>query len=554
MIICGNLWARPDFWDDRDDAELIEEILAAMTPVQLLGQTHFCGYLGTEPSDEIKRWIGRRGAGGVKIFGRNVSALETLAQGILEMQTLAEKSPFSIPLFIATDQEGGWVRHVQDETLVVPGNLALGATTRPIDSYYIAYYMGLELSLLGINLNFAPSIDIYSNLDNQAIGPRSFSSDPVITGILGTAFMQGMKDAGVLCTAKHFPGHGDAIEDSHGVRPKVDVDLETLRKRELVPYRFMFKAGVPVIMTAHLAFPKITGNNGPATLSSFFLEDIARKELGYQGIILTDDLEMQGVHEGAFDLPKISYQALLAGNDMILLSHTPREHEKTWKFLNAQLTNQAFLALLKTKVRRILKVKMDFFKHNKPVTLKPQPKGVVKRILDLQKKASLEYTFEVSCRAVTTLADKSLPFQPTSREKILMVSQYREFFKAVSERFFGVEEYYLDFPSYYTPPERVLKELSRKAENSDKILLCLANPGTLAVLEALRSYSSKLFVVSTLTPAYLKDVPWVENAVAIFGTNADSFRAGIAVLAGDYKGPGSLPFQLEMDQSATERY
>jgi len=199
-----------------------------------------------------------------------------------------------IPLFTATDQEGGWVRHVRGNTAITPGNMAIGAGGLPQDAYLSGYHIGKELNALGINMNFAPTVDLYTNPEAMVIGPRAFSDDPVQAGILGAAFARGLSATGVLATAKHFPGHGNADGDSHGVLPVLNETLEELRELELVPFRMMIAEGVPAIMSAHLAFPSVEPSGAPASLSSRFQRDILRGELGFEGIIITDDLYMGG--------------------------------------------------------------------------------------------------------------------------------------------------------------------------------------------------------------------------------------------------------------------
>ena len=184
------------FKDPGEPEVLAARLADAMTTEELLGQVFFLGWQGVGPSPDILRWIGTRGIGGVKIFPRNVSDLASLARDIGAMQRLAAGNRFAIPLFVATDQEGGWVRQIKDETSVSPGNLALGASGSPGDAYLTGYYLGKELAALGINMDFAPTADVYSNPEASVIGPRSFGSDPSSTGLFSAAFASGMRSAG----------------------------------------------------------------------------------------------------------------------------------------------------------------------------------------------------------------------------------------------------------------------------------------------------------------------------------------------------------------------
>ena len=173
MVEAETTAALPSFWDDLPDEELIEAILSEMTEEELLGQVFMLGYVGKRPSGEILNWIRSRNLGGVKIFTRNVDTLAGLAASIDEMQEAAATGRFQIPLFMSTDQEGGWVRHIKLETSQTPGNIALGASRLPQDALLTGYYIGQELKSLGINMNFAPTTDVYSNPSATVIGPRA---------------------------------------------------------------------------------------------------------------------------------------------------------------------------------------------------------------------------------------------------------------------------------------------------------------------------------------------------------------------------------------------
>ncbi len=270
---------------DPDPTLLAESLVSQMTDEEILGQLLLVGYSSAEPNALLLEWIRSRGIGGVKIFGWNAEDLNRLYRSIRQMQDQAKKSRLKLPLFIATDQEGGWVRHVKGDTSITPGNLALGAARIPYDAYKTGYLIGKELKTLGINLNFAPTVDVYVNPDANVIGPRAFSSDPVLTGIFGVAYYRGMAEAGIICAAKHYPGHGNADEDSHGALPVIYDSFDTLWKRDLLPYRMLISEGIPAILSGHLSFPKVTGDRRPSSLSPFFGTELLRKRLGFQGAL-----------------------------------------------------------------------------------------------------------------------------------------------------------------------------------------------------------------------------------------------------------------------------
>jgi len=541
LIINSPAHALPNFWDKTESDKLADSIVESMSDEELLGQVFFLGYLGKTPSSIIKNWITDRGVGGVKIFSRNVKSLPMLAASISEMQELASRTRFGIPLFVATDQEGGWVRHIKFQTSITPGNLALGAERLPEDSYLTGYYIGMELRKLGINMNFAPTIDVYTNPKASVIGPRSFSSDPVEAAVLAVPYFKGMQKAGIISTAKHFPGHGNADKDSHGFLPIIHTSLKTLDARELVPYRFLIKEGLSAIMSGHLAFPDILGNNTPASLSSFFITKILRKKLGFTGIVITDDMEMGGVIRAGETTPTACRKAILAGNDMILISHSPAAQENTHTYLLRILKQDVnFRAAVKKAVKKILIVKMHYFKGDNAVTLKPE----LKSVKGFSTGQADKFFFNAACRSVTLIKGARIPFIPAKGEKILLVGQYEDFLKEGLMRFKNADTYYFRFsPFYHADPDEISR-IAGKAANYSTIIFCLANFNSLDVLKALKKYKKNIIVISALTPVYLREVPWVKTAIAVYGRGRNSFRAGFAALSGDFTPGGKLPINF----------
>ncbi|HET7838627.1 MAG TPA: glycoside hydrolase family 3 N-terminal domain-containing protein, partial [Rectinemataceae bacterium] len=263
LLLGGAAAPSHDFWAAGKDEALASSLLERMGDVEVLGQLLMLAYPGSDPPPLLFDWIEARGLGGVKIFGWNAEDTDRLAVSVAALQRRALSSGEGIPLLLATDQEGGWIRHVKGATTVTPGNMAIGASGRPYDAYRSAFLIGRELAALGINMNFAPAVDLATRPKSQIIGPRAFSSDPMEAAALGAAFARGLAEAGIIATAKHFPGHGDTEQDSHGVLPVIMDDEKTLWNRELIPYRMLAAEGIPAVMSGHLSFPLITGDGSP---------------------------------------------------------------------------------------------------------------------------------------------------------------------------------------------------------------------------------------------------------------------------------------------------
>ncbi len=530
----------PRFTDPDPPDRLVERLLAAMSPEEKLGQVFFVGYQGTAPSDAVKRWISDRHVGGVKLFTRNVSTLSELARGVREMQQMALSSRLGIPILVATDQEGGWVQHIRSGTADSPGNMALAAAGMPRDAYLTGYYVGEELRALGINMNFAPTVDVYSNPSDTVIGPRAFSSDPVETALFAVAYFRGMEASGVIATAKHFPGHGAADRDSHGFLPIVRVPWQTLWDRDLVPYRMLIREGLPAVMSGHLAFPEIQGEVIPTTLSPFFLNDVLRRRLGFDGVIVTDDLEMHGASPDGIGAVQVSRLALEAGNDMVLLSHTPELQNEAWDvFRTLYARDDAFRKRVEEAARRVLLLKLRRLKDGFP--LLPDVDHAAAAASD---RSSSGFFFSSATRAVTAVRGKDLPYRPRSGEKVLLMGQIGDFFDEGRKRYPHAAEHRFSYVPWEWAREEDLSETPRVAAGYDTVVFCLANMNSLEVLERMRSYRGRLIVISALSPIYLDRVPWVSTALAVYGIGADSFRAGFAALAGDFAPKGELPVEL----------
>ncbi|MDP3774942.1 MAG: glycoside hydrolase family 3 N-terminal domain-containing protein [Gemmatimonadales bacterium] len=223
-----------------------------------------------------------------------------------------------VPLFIAADLESGPSMRIRGGT-AFPGNMALGATGRELDAYEVGRVIALEGRAVGINMVFAPVVDVNNNPLNPIINVRSFGEDPRQVGVLASAFIRGLAEHGMLSTAKHFPGHGDTETDSHVALPVINAGRARLDSIELVPFRATVAAGVDAVMSAHIAVPALAGNGAPpATLSAFVLDTLLRRDLGFRGLVVTDALNM-GAIVARYGAAQSAVMALAAGADILLM-------------------------------------------------------------------------------------------------------------------------------------------------------------------------------------------------------------------------------------------
>ena len=538
------------FRDALDSAQAMTAFAASLTDDELLGQAFMLGYPDAVPSPFLLGWIENQGLGGVKIFPRNVASLQQLAADVDQLQAVAQRQPRRIPLLIATDLEGGWIDHVKHEVSRTPGNLAIGAAGMPDDAYRTGRYLGLELAALGINMNFAPTVDVYSSPDASVIGPRAFSSDPVQTGLLAVAYFRGLQSAGIIATAKHYPGHGAADRDSHLVLPRIAADRQALWDRELVPYRFLIREGLPAVMSGHLAFPAIDGEDVPASLSPVFMDELLRDRLGFEGVVVTDDLEMTGAVQYAGSPAAAVVAAIEAGNDLALVSHTQAWQQQAWEAARRRMKDDArFRSRVAAAAGRVLEAKRAALAAEPPLPLASA--ASVNRSLTglVPAPGAADFFFSSAARAVTVVRDAMLPM-PEARGRTLLVGQHRAFLDAGRRRYPDAEAARFPWSPFYYAREPHLSAIPATARRYDTIIFELANFNSLEILSAMEPLADRIVVLSALTPVYLREVPWVHTAVAVYGNSSASFDAGFAVLAGDYPAAGRWPLDFGAAEAA----
>ncbi|MFD7603975.1 glycoside hydrolase family 3 protein [Streptomyces mirabilis] len=288
------------------------------------------GFTGTTAPDWLLRRLGE-GLAAVGLFGRNIASPEQLAA--LTAQLRAERDD----VLVAIDEEGGDVTRLEVRAgSSYPGNHALGAVDDVELTREVASALGHRLAACGVNLNWAPSADVNSNPDNPVIGVRSFGADTDLVARHTAAYVTGLQSAGVAACTKHFPGHGDTAVDSHHALPRIDADLSVIEARELAPFRAAIAAGTRAVMSAHILVPALDPDR-PATLSRRILTGLLREELGYDGLIVTDGMEMQAI-AGTYGIERGSVLAIAAGADAICVGGGLADDETVRRLRDALVT------------------------------------------------------------------------------------------------------------------------------------------------------------------------------------------------------------------------
>lgn len=375
--------------------------------------------------------------GAVIYFAQNLTGTKQSYELTMRMQKAATEGG-GIPMLISADQEGGSVYRLGTGT-ALPGNMALGATGNTAYAKTAGQIIGSELSVLGINTNLAPVVDVNNNANNPVIGLRSYGDDPVMIGNMASATISGMKEYGVIGCAKHFPGHGDTATDSHYGLPTVNKSLSTLQSCELKPYDVAIKQGIEMIMTAHILYPQLekdkivsqkTGKaeSLPATMSDDIITGLLKNKMGFKGIVVTDAMNMAGI-TASWKPVEAVVNSINAGVDMICM---PCELSDLGDLKNLDaIINGVTDAVNKGKipmsrindaVERILKVKTD----NGIMTWKAENYSLDKALNTVGCKANREKERQIAAAAVTVVQNKNntLPLKIKSSTKVLMLVPY----------------------------------------------------------------------------------------------------------------------------------
>lgn len=288
---------------------------------QLIGQLMMIGVSGHTLTENEKKFIIDNNVSGVVLFSRNLDNPKQIRELCAEIQSLKNKMADRAPLFIGIDMEGGRVHRLKNPFTQWPALKTIGDLDHAPTAFQFAYRMGMELRAAGINLDFAPCIDIFTNPKNTVIGDRAISSDVSMVEKMSSALVRGYFKSGILSCVKHYPGHGNTLIDSHEELPMEEADLDRLEKVELAPFKKAFRSKTDFVMTGHLMFKNIDPD-WPVTLSEIFLKKMLKNDLRFRGLVITDDLDMKALAKH-YNKHEIPVRAFEAGADMLLYCNEP---------------------------------------------------------------------------------------------------------------------------------------------------------------------------------------------------------------------------------------
>lgn len=339
----------------REEKEPIDYKINSMTLDEKIGQMIITGFNGSEYNDDMDRLINEYKVGGVILFARNIED----SNQMIDLTRALQENNNNLPLFISIDEEGGRVSRLPDDVEKFPSAFTIGLINNQQTAYENGKEIGYTLKRLGINLDYAPVLDIYSNENNTVIGDRAFSTEESIVSTMGIATMEGIEDADIIPVVKHFPGHGDTEVDSHYGLPIVYKTLEELRNFEFIPFVKAIESGCDVIMVSHIILNEVDSSN-PASLSKIVISDLLRKDMGFDKVVIIDDMSM-GAITSIMSIEEACIKSIEAGCDILLLGNAYEEIEQVINSIKLKLYNgEISEEQINKSVKRILELKKKY--------------------------------------------------------------------------------------------------------------------------------------------------------------------------------------------------
>ncbi|MGW0993411.1 glycoside hydrolase family 3 protein [Streptomyces sp. NPDC002523] len=514
------------------------------------------GEIGVRTAAEL---IAKYRVGGIIYFTwahntRNPRQIADLSNGI---QKASLEQPRGLPLLVATDQEHGIVCRVGKPATLFPGAMAIGAGGSWLDARTLGKISGTELRAMGINQDYSPDADVNVNPANPVIGVRSFGADPDAVAELVAAEVKGYQAARVAATAKHFPGHGDTAVDSHFGFPVITHSRELWEKLDAVPFRAAIGAGIDSIMTAHIQFPALDDSGDPATLSAPILSGILRGELGYDGVVITDSLGMEGVRTKYGD-DRVPVLALKAGVDQLL---NPPSIDVAWHaVLKAVQGGELTEARLDESILRILRMKARLGLFDKPYVTQ----AGVDRLVGTA--AHLATADQIAERTTTLLVNEggALPLDRRTTPRVLVVGADPASPSGTTGPPTGVLAAALSDLGFaagalstgITPSDATIAKAVTAAKDADVVVVATYNVTAASsqrtLVEQLLATGRPVVAVAVRNPYDVAQLPSVKACVATYSWTDVEVRAAARVIAGRVSPRGRLPVPVQRADDPTQ--
>lgn len=520
-----------------------------MSLEQKVGQMFIIGFESPYIDEHVNKVIKEFHIGNLVYFSRNIKSSKQLYEMNKELQKMSIKEN-NVPMFISIDQEGGMVTRIPKGATFFPGNMALSAGGTMQDAYKEGCYCGKELKALGINMNLAPVLDVNNNPDNPVIGVRSYGESPERVANFGAAYIKGLQENGVIATGKHFPGHGDTSTDSHLDLSIVPHDKKRLEEIELYPFKKAIKSGLKAIMSAHVIFPAYEKESLPATLSKKVLTDLLRGELGFNGLILTDCMEMKAI-DTYFGTEKAAVMAVEAGSDLICISHSMDKQIGAYNNLLAAVKNGRISEdRIDESVNRIL----DFKNELEVDKFLNSSFEEIETIIN--NKVHKEFSQNISEQSITLFKNEGmLPLK--DGEKILTVStnavsltgaddslSERSIAAVIKRNFESFDNEVIDLQ----PSTQQAEYIVETCKKYDKVIVFSYNAHLYKEQSKLVSEiyheNKNIIVISMRNPYDIKEFSYIPCYAAAYEYTPISLNSLMKFLKGEIKGSGNCPVSL----------
>ncbi len=510
----------------------VDALLKNMSLEEKVGQVMMVGFDGQAVDPGIEALIKGHHIGGVCMFGRNISSAEQIATLNDQVRALLAGA---IPPFITVDQEGGNVVRIADGNVVLPGNMALGATRDTALAYEAGLAQGEDLRRLGFNMNLAPVLDVNTNPKNPVIGIRAFGDDVALVSAMGAQFVKGQQAADIVTVAKHFPGHGAVDADSHRALPIVRLSGAELR-RQLKPFTAAMAEGLDGMMTAHIATPTISdGDETPATLSRKVLGQLLRHEMKFDGLVLTDELEMDAIAR-RYGVGRAAVMALNAGADMVLIPWRAEKKTEVWQALiKAVLSGELPFERLDSAVRRVLTLKL---KRKVFEALPPR----AERLAALGSKRNI--SAQIASAAVTLLKTDPRLYPLHRPKNLALITTEPALAEAFTKRAGGLKA--LVVPAYPRPEAMpALKlQVNAMAREAGIVVVSVVNSRQLELFNAAALAQKPMIAIVMGLPYLAVQLPQASVILSTYSYRDTASEAAAAALFGEAGTPGKLPVAL----------
>lgn len=525
----------------------MRSLLDSLPTKTLISQLIMIDFPGPRPDSAYQEDFLNHPWGGVILFAKNIVDEAQLVELTGYLQQISRSSLPSLPLLIGVDHEGGIVTRFNFPSMTpLCGNMALGATGNAEYARQAARICAVELRKMGINTDFAPVLDVNNNPQNPIIGARSFGESPDLVTDMGLAYIRGLREGGIIATAKHFPGHGDTSWDTHSSLPTIPHSMERLESIELKPFQAAVREDVDMIMTAHITFPALEPTEGlPATLSHRILTGLLRERMGYRGVIVTDSMAMKAI-TSAFGYQEAALMALQAGADLLLLCGSRDEQISTLNYLEkavetGKLTRERLLASAERlfHLRSRVAENVSLQASDSPENRRAAMTAITQASITLVKNDDLLLPLSRDCRLAVVLP-RCFPLSPLGEAVFspTLVDHLAGYTGNIKKVEYDAKTGAID--------DDMLRESLKQSQFALFCAFCNGRlpEGQREIFNKMQREGTPVIVISLNSPYVLIDIPDARSCIYCYNYGDISMETLASVLFGKHKPAGRLPVSL----------